>query len=338
MKKLSEASVVNLARKFSNRSKSYFDEFIKVSIGDDCFDFVTPKGFEVCVTVDALIEKIHFDLNWINLKELGYKSCAVSLSDLASMGAIPAYFLLTLGLKKDFGEREVKDFLNGFMKCAEDYGGKITGGDTVRSELLTVAVTAIGFVEEGKALRRSKAIPGMNIFVTGNLGSSAAGLFLLQNVGDINVSKRDFKKLRKAHIKPVPQIELGRSLVKAGIRVCEDISDGLAKEIRNICAESECGAEIYEKEIPIDKNLLKLSKVSSFDVMKAVLSGGEDYELVYAAEKEEQKRLEKIFKESGIDVQTTIVGRITERSKGIKLILKSGEITNLPGGFDHFSN
>lgn len=335
MARFSEIDIIKIARELSSKSTSLFDSFITVEIGDDSFNFLPPGGYEISITSDTLIEDVHFKREWADFIDIGWKSCTVSLSDLASMGAQPAFLLLNIGIPEHLTLSQVKKVIEGLVTCALRYQSRLTGGDTVRSDKIVVSVTAIGFVEKGKSLKRSAAESGMKIFVSGSLGASAAGILLLQ---ERNLRKRFPKKicnyLISKQIKPEAQIELGRKLVASGVRVCEDVSDGLAREVINICKASRTGARIYEEKIPLDKNAVKLATVKGISPTRLALSGGEDYQLVFAANDEEISRLKELLRDTNINISE--IGEVLKLDSGLSIIRKNGSEEPLRGGFDHF--
>lgn len=335
MEEFSELDILSIAKEFSIKSSSHFDSFITIGIGDDSFNFLPPEGYEISVTTDSLIENIHFKREWYSFFDIGWKSCAVNISDLASMGAHPAFLLLNLGITDDINLSQVKELIEGFVSCANCYRAKLVGGDTVKSERIVVSVTAIGFVEKGKALKRSAAIPGMKIFVSGSLGASAAGLILLSESDlRLKLPEKTSSYLILKHLRPEAQVELGRKLIISKVSVCEDISDGLAREVINICKASGVGARLIEKSIPVDEKAVEVARMKGINPVRLALSGGEDYQLVFAAFEEQISELSKLTQNDEIKISE--IGKIVEVNDGVKLERENGVLEPLYGGYDHF--
>jgi len=331
---LTESFVIARARAAAARLKesARFSEALSVDIGDDCCSFTAPDGFETVITVDALVDGIHFAREWMTPRELGYKALAVNVSDLAAMGALPAFFLVTLGLPGGTREEDIDELYAGFEECAATYRLALAGGDTVAAGVLSVTITAVGFVEAGKAMRRSEARPGDRLYVTGPLGASAAGLDALLNgrwgkEGSPRVT--GVETLVKAHKRPVPRVEEGRMLAQSGVRVCEDISDGLAREIRNICAESGVGAILEADRIPVSPEVEAYARTYGLDALTLALAGGEDYELVVACSGARAAEA----RSRGVALHE--VGRITGDEGRAILVMPDGSERPLPRGYEH---
>jgi thiamine-monophosphate kinase len=252
-----------------------------LSIGDDAALLLSPPGMEVATTTDMLVEGVHFTMGAGTLADLGYKSLAASLSDLAAMGAAPAQAFLSLALPASAEVEQVDLFLSGFLEAA---GGVVTlaGGDTVSSPGgWVVSVTALGLVEEGRALRRDRARVGEAVCVSGPLGDSAAGLDLLLgrfNTGD----EKDREALTSAHLRPPCEVALGRWLLTSALCRCAiDISDGLLQDLGHILAASGVGARVDLDRIPLSPSLRRAAAQSKRDPLPWALGGGEDYRLLF---------------------------------------------------------
>lgn len=238
-------------------------------IGDDCAILPVGNGKSLVFTTDMLTEEVHFLRKATTARELGRKSLAVNLSDVASMGATPLATLLSLSLPADTTGRWAEEFMLGYRELSAEHGVALVGGDTTRSEAgITINVTAIGRVEDAHIKRRSTARPGDRIFVAGQLGTSAAGL------RDILGGNFDTPSAA-IHRNPQPQVAEGVWLgLRSEVHAMMDISDGLASDIRHIMERSEVGAEINLEQIPV---------ASGVD-LKMAACGGEDYKLLLTAD------------------------------------------------------
>lgn len=310
------------------------DERVIVTIGDDTA-VVAPTSLDYALlTTDLLIEDVHFTLDTISPWQLGYKSIAVNISDVASMGGLPNYAVVSLAVSPDILVSVVEDLYRGMADISRKYDLRIVGGDVTKSDKLIINVAIIGEVEEDNLTRRSDAQVGDLIMVTGELGASAAGLRLALSLG-LQDKIRDASTLMKTHFQPEPRVKEGRALAKLGINAMEDISDGLAGEIQHICEASGVGAKIYLKNIPIAKGVDEVAKHTGERAIDLAISGGEDYELVFTAPRELQGDTERGLLALGS--KATVVGEITDASEGIIAIDWGGVQSRLKaGGYTHF--
>lgn len=297
------------------------------AIGDDaCVIDITDINKAV-VTTDMLIENTHFDLKLISPEQLGYKSAAVNISDVAAMGASPKYALLSMGIPSTAKTGFIEDLTNGFINCLNEFGTGLAGGDTTAAEQWVISVTIIGFARNNY-LRRSTAQPGDNIFVSGTLGDSAAGLSILRKKL-ITPSKTIAHQLISAHIKPDPRVDLGLLLSDIATSAI-DLSDGLGTDLRHICRASGTGAIIYKEAIPISDSLRSLSETGNIDSIELAVSGGEDYELLFTMPPSAEPP-------SGLDIKITKIGKITDRLE-IVLMTEKGQKQPLGQGYEHFKD
>jgi thiamine-monophosphate kinase len=296
-----------------------------LGIGDDAA-VIRPGKQNLILTTDLLIEGSHFLRSLHPPFELGRKSLAVNISDIAAMGGRPLYALLGLGLPPATPGSWVDRFFAGMKSAAREFGVRLIGGDLSRSRMVVISVTLIG---EGKSfVRRSGGRPGHLLFVSGFPGQSHAGLELLKK-GFKRGGDRSADRLIKAFLDPIPQVELGLELARRNAASAMlDTSDGLSVDVGNLCRESGVGAEIAAENIPISPELKRLRK----SPMQDALYGGEDYGLLFAvpqARVPEVKKLRKRF-------HLAQIGRLTAGRK-IYLIHSSGQKTLFkPRGFRHF--
>ena len=288
-------------------------------MGDDCALLRPEPGLELAVTTDMLVEGRHF-LAGADPAALGHKALAVNLSDLAAMGAAPRWALLAISLPA-VDEAWLAAFSEGFFGLCERYGVDLVGGDTTRSPLLTIAVTAIGEVPAGLALYRAGARPGDDIWVSGELGGAALAL----------VHPEIGQAAQRLH-RPEPRVELGerlRGLAHAAI----DVSDGLAGDLQHILDRSGVGATVRYAQVP---RAAAFGPLSSPQLEKdCVLSGGDDYELLFTAAADRRARLEALSGELRIPLAR--IGTVTRGEAKLVVLDESGRPLAHRGGFDHFA-
>jgi thiamine-monophosphate kinase len=292
---------------------------------------------DLVVTVDAFLENVHFLVGKHPPESVGYKALARATSDLAAMGAHPAYFLLTLALPKSRAGRWLDGMLGGMSVAAQSLGLRLVGGDTTKSSLISMSITVIGEIAPGQAVTRARAKPGDTIFVSGALGRAQLGLELVQNGVARN---RRIAELLEPHLYPRIRLELGAWLAENGVAsAMMDISDGLSTDLARLCTVSRVAARIYEDRIPcvkIPPRLRRLKGLKGFgrlsDPLRMALHGGEDYELLFTVPKKILKKLERA---PGAKALRTI-GEI-HRGHGVSLVAESGQIRMLkPLGWDPF--
>lgn len=310
------------------------DERVILTIGDDTAVVKATSLDYALLTTDLLVEDVHFTLATISPWQLGYKSIAVNLSDIAAMGGLPNYGVISLALSPETEVGLVEDIYRGMADISRKYELRIVGGDVTKSEKLIINVALVGEVEEENLCRRSDAEVGDIIMVTGELGASAAGLRLVLKP-DLGSKVRESAILKKAHFLPEPRIAEGRVLASIGINAMEDISDGLASEILHICEASSVGARLYANKIPIAKGVDKVAALTGESALDIAISGGEDYELVFTAPRELAGQIESAMLNNG--TKATTIGEITDASHGITIIDWSGKEKMLEtGGYTHF--
>ncbi len=302
---------------------------LTVGIGDDAAVLRPPKKEHWVLTCDAFAENVHFLAHAHAAEIVGYKSLARALSDLAAMGAVPRFFLLTLALPPHRAGLWLKKFLRGMGGLARACGLVLAGGDTLRNETVMVAITAIGEIPPGRAIQRSRACPSDMILVSGQLGGAQLGLeLILRGL----YKERRWKKLLKPHLRPVPRLELGRWLAEKRLASAMiDTSDGLSTDLSNLCRASKVGARIYANRlptVPLPPPLLE----RGFDPLQLALHGAEDYELLFTVPR---KRISKITARFH-GVPLTCIGEITSERR-IVLVGEDGSAQPLNArGWDHF--
>lgn len=301
---------------------------VQLGIGDDCALLTVAEKQLLAVSTDTLVEGIHF-LKTIDPADLGYKALAVNLSDLAAMGADPAWVSLALTLP-EVNTEWLEAFSDSLFEQLNYYGMQLIGGDTTRGPL-SMTLTIQGLIPVDRALTRGGASVGDWIFVTGSLGDSAAGLALLLDQLTVdNTEHRD--TLLQRHLRPTPRILQGQALRGLATSAI-DISDGLISDLKHVLTASGCGARIDLDALPLSEALL--GSVEGDQALKWALTGGEDYELCFTVPEINRGALDVALSHLGVDF--TCVGQMAPLSEGITF-LRSGEPVELDWqGFDHFS-
>lgn len=287
-------------------------------MGDDCALLRPNAGLELAVTTDMLVEGRHFAAD-AEPRALGHKSLAVNLSDLAAMGAAPRWALLSIALPA-IDEAWLERFSAGLFALAERYGVELVGGDTTRSALRTINIVALGEVPAGVALYRSGARAGDDIWVSGELGGAALAL-----------QRPELPEVARRLHEPEPRVELGERL-RGIARAAIDVSDGLIGDLGHILERSEVGAVIEYERIPRPAVLSSLKELQL--ERDCVLSGGDDYELVFTATVEKRATLEALSKELGIGLSR--IGSIRAGARELIVLDGAGQPISYRGGYDHF--
>jgi thiamine-monophosphate kinase len=298
---------------------------VRLGIGDDAALLAVPTGQELVVAIDTMVEGVHFPVG-TSAADIGWKALAVNLSDLAAMGATPAWALLALTMPK--GDAAFIDGLaSGFAQLAQSYRLALVGGDTTRGAL-TLSVAVHGFVPPGKALLRAGAQVGDAIFVTGTLGDAAAGLKLVQQ--KISADPRSSYLINRLN-RPTPRVAAGLAL-RGHANSCIDISDGLLADLGHICEASKVGAEVDASMLPRSSALLDL-----FDDAVArnfALSGGDDYELCFTVSSQHVAAVQADLARLGCGA--TRIGRVVE-GQGVRVRDADGQwVASEHRGWDHF--
>ena len=324
--KLSELGEFGLIDVLSERLASAATaDGVVVGIGDDAAVTRTRSGAVVVSTTDALVEGVHFRLDWSSAADVGFKAASVNVSDLAAMGAEPRWLLVALCAPAGLEADVVEGIYDGLTEARALYGTEVIGGDTVRAKELVIAVTAIGELD-GEPMLRSSAAPGDVVAVTGPLGRAAAGVNLLLSQDPKKVIPEHAMACIEAHRRPVARLGEGRRLAAGGVRCAMDISDGLASDARRLADASGVALELDEARLPVAMEAESVAGDRGWDVRQMVLGGGEDLELLVAAP-------ESIVSELGL----IPIGRVVDGA-GVRLVDADGERTELaPGGWDHFS-
>ena len=296
-------------------------------VGDDAAVLCYGKK-QTLVTTDLLLEGIHFDLVYVPLKHLGYKSAVVNFSDIYAMNGEPKQITVSLGISKRFSVENLEEFYSGIQLACEHYGVDLVGGDTSASLTgLTISITCIGEAEKDKIVYRNGAKENDLICVSGNLGSAYMGLQLLEReklvFSDNKNAQPDFEGndyILQRQLKPEARKDIIEKLREKGIlpTAMMDISDGLSSELMHICSQSNVGCRVYEDKIPINYDAAVMADEMNINIVTAALNGGEDYELLFTASLDDY---EKIIAMENVG----IVGHITKPELGLHLVGRQGE-------------
>ena len=293
-------------------------------IGDDCAVLRLLPGNESLVTTDFTLEGIHFRRDWHPAESVGHRCLARGLSDIAAMGGEPVAAFLSLALPRDLPQAWVGRFVRGLISLAERYGVTLSGGDTAESPHGILAdIVVVGTAPKGKAVLRSRARPGDRIFVSGELGGSAAAVLQLRRKPKKKLNPRDYAR----HFYPEPRVELGRILRERGlVSAMIDTSDGLSTDLAQLSEESGVGAELNAALIP----RARVGKPAREVDLDLALHGGEDYELLFTAPP--GKRVPSQIAGVGL----TQIGVVTRRPKILVRNSKGVGYELLPRGWEHF--
>ncbi len=322
---------------FIERFKPHFNDLLNgdiIGIGDDCAIIPANENEDWVVTTDLLMEDVHFLRQSITPFQLGYKSLAVNLSDIAAMGGAPMASFLSIAIPKDLEVEYLDQFMEGYHELSKKYNTALLGGDTTKSlKHLAINVVVIGKCSKGKARKRSDAKVGDVICVTGNLGDSAGGLQLLLD-GITRINSHD--ELLTKHHQPEPQIKEGIFLAKEnGVNAMMDISDGIASDLKHILKASGVSAKIEIQYIPISDQLNDVAQQNNWNALDMATSGGEDYELLLTISASEFDIVKRKF-ESQFNKSLIKIGTIESGDPVINWVNKGNEIQLTSSGFNHF--
>lgn len=300
-------------------------------VGDDAAVLHYPDSVDELVTTDLLLENVHFDLTYVPLKHLGYKSAVVNFSDIYAMNGTPRQITVSLGISRRFTLEHIEELYAGIRLACLQYGVDLVGGDTSASNQgLVISITCIGDVAKGEAVLRSGAKPTDLICVSGDLGAAYMGLQLLEREKVASAGQKDFvpdfagkEYLVERQLKPEARRDIVQALAAAGIKptAMMDVSDGLSSELLHICTASDTGCRVYEDRIPIDYQTALMAEELNMNLVTAALNGGEDYELLFTVPltcHDQVKQMQHV----------RVIGYITEPSMGCALVTRDN--TEIP--------
>ena len=313
-------------------------------VGDDCAVLHYPDK-EVLVTTDMLMEGVHFDLTYIDMQHLGYKSAMVNISDVFAMNGTPRQMTVSLALSKRFTVEDIELFYSGLRMACDKWGIDIVGGDTTSSFTgMAISITCIGEAPKADIVYRNGAKETDLICVSGDLGASYMGLQLLEREKSVyyqmvNEHRKKFAGAEAQHpipdfqpdfagkeyllqrqLKPEARGDIIQRLHEAGIRptAMMDISDGLSSELMHICKQSHCGCRVFEKDIPIDYQTAVMAEEMNMNVTTCALNGGEDYELLFTVPIGDYEKIQNVD-----DVK--LIGHITKPELGCMLVTRDDQ-------------
>ena len=331
--KISEYGEFKLIEKIA-KDTIYDSKRVIVGIGDDTAAEKVSSGHLLLSTCDALVDGVHFIFDKISPEQLGRKSVAVNLSDIAAMGGTPASILITLALPGDIAVNWVEELYMGIKEICSLYKVNIMGGDMVSSPIVFISITALGEVKPEYLIKRAGACVGDVVMITGSLGDSGAGLEVIKRGLE---NEPYWSELVEKHLSPIPQVLEGQFLAKTGfVTSMNDISDGLASEIREISEASKVGIELWEENIPYSSLLLEAAEKFAISPIDLALSGGEDYQLVFTCKRDKVKELMKSFVVE-FSKEVYIIGEVKSAESGIMLKKSDGQCKELLArGYRHF--
>ena len=299
-----------------------------LGVGDDCAA-IDPKGKQVLISTDMLVEGVHFDLMYVPLKHLGYKSVMVNLSDVYAMNAVPKQITMSIAMSNRFSVEAIEEFYEGVYLACERCIVDLIGGDTTSSSSgLVISVTAIGEANAEDIVKRSGAKESDLLVVSGDLGGAYVGLQLLEREKEVfrtnpkiqpDLEGNDY--ILERQLKPDARKDVSELLKKLDIKPSSmiDVSDGLSSEILHLCDASKVGCTLYEEKIPIDPTTINMAREFNLDPTVCALSGGEDYELLFTIDLQDYNKIKG-------NPNFTVIGHITAASAGVNLIARNGAL------------
>jgi thiamine-monophosphate kinase len=329
---LGEFGLIDLLAKIADRTRDNQSptwQNLIIGIGDDAAAWRGDASIQM-VTVDSFIQDVHFSLDITPWQEVGWKALAVNLSDIAAMGGVPRYAVVSLALPDDTEVDNVTALYQGMTKLAQEFGVAIVGGDTSRAPQVALNITVLGSTQNksGSMLTRSGAKSGDRVAVTGYLGAASAGLEMLS--GKLRFDDEASAYLKQAFLHPYPRISEGQLLLEQGVRAAIDISDGLVSDLGHICQASQLGARLKVDSVPVDPAVRARFGNRALEL---ALSGGEDYELLFTASAGVIGKIRKIAK-----CPITVIGDMAaDKENKVTLFDQRGNPFTLDrGGWEHF--
>ncbi|MDD5095415.1 MAG: thiamine-phosphate kinase [Dehalococcoidia bacterium] len=318
-----------LARIIESEGAGHHPDLL-IGIGDDTAAWEGGNSIQLSTT-DMLVQDVHFTLDRITGRDLGWKSLAVNISDIAAMGGIPTSAMISLGLPSDTETEKITELYQGMAQIARRFDMAIIGGNITQAPQLIISPSVIGKVAKNRMLTRSGAKPGDLIAVTGHLGASAAGLRMLKE--NLSLDSQVSSTLSEAHFRPVPRVAEGQALARGGVKAAIDISDGLIADLGHICEASKVEATIRLRDIPVHP---AAKAAFGEKALELALSGGEDYELLFTAPSEVIRGLRA---EQAVPLHFSVIGEIKQGKPGkVNLINENGkQVRYKKGGWDHFN-
>jgi thiamine-monophosphate kinase len=327
---LSELGEFGLIRHLTSNITLHNASSVK-GVGDDAA-VIDNAGLQTVVTTDMLVEGVHFDLTYVPLKHLGYKSVVVNLSDIYAMNAQPRQIVVSLAVSSRFSLEAIEELYAGILLACDKYNVDLVGGDTSSSvHELMISITAIGAAAKEDLVYRDGAKESNLLCVSGDLGGAYMGLQILEREKSVfkenpnlqpDLEGKDY--ILERQLKPEARKDVTDLFKKLGIRPTSmiDISDGLSSEILHLCTQSKTGVELYEEKIPIDPLTFETAREFNLDPTLCALSGGEDYELLFTVDIGDYEKIKNVK-------EITIIGHITSEAKGRLMVAKAGTVHEL---------
>ena len=308
-------------------------------VGDDAA-VINHDGYRTLVSVDMLVEGIHFDMTYTPLKHLGYKAAVSNFSDIYAMNGTPTQIVVGLGVSNRFSVEALDELYSGIRLACERYQVDMVGGDTTSSKTgLVISITVIGKAKEEDIVYRSGAKKNDLLCVSGDLGGAYMGLLVLERekaewIANPNMQPKleGLEYVLERQLKPEARKDIVAELKELGVKPTSmiDISDGLASEILHLCKESGVGCQLYEEKIPLDPSTDRLAKEFNIVPSIAALNGGEDYELLFTIDQKDYDKIKEIY------TDVTVIGYMTEDKGVAELITPDNHIIPLKAqGWDH---
>lgn len=327
---IAELGEFGLIKHLTSAFKIQHESSIK-GVGDDAavLDFYSKQ---ILISTDLLLEGIHFDLAYVPLMHLGYKAVQVNLSDIYAMNGIATQITVSIGLSSKFSLEAVEEIYKGIELACNKFNIDLIGGDTSSSKQgLVISITSIGYADKEAICYRNGAEDGDLLCVSGDLGGAYVGLQILEREKQIFIENPQIQPdlegkdyIIERQLKPEGRRDIVDLLAQMNIKPTSmiDISDGLASEILHICTQSEKGCTLYEEKIPIDPMTYETARELGLDPTVCALNGGEDYELLFTIKQADYTKLKN-------DVDISIIGHITDKNSGCRMISKSNVVHEL---------
>ena len=329
--------IKHLTEKFSLKNSS-----TETSVGDDAA-IINPEGKKVVISTDFLLEGVHFNLGYVPLKHLGYKSVVVNISDIAAMNATPTQILVSVAVSNRFPVEALDEIYEGIALACERYNVDLVGGDTTSSTSgLVINITAIGLENSEKLVKRSGAKPNDLLVVTGDLGGAYLGLQILEREHAVYLANpnmqpemQGYDYILQRQLKPEARTDIKQILEDLNVQPTSmiDVSDGLASEILHLSDQSKVGFRLYDEKIPMDELTITTAEEFGLNPTMAALSGGEDYELLFTVSPNDFDKIKN-------NPDFTIIGHVVNEEDGNYMVLSgSNELAKLTAqGWDAFLN
>jgi thiamine-monophosphate kinase len=327
---LSELGEFGLIKHLTQHIELHHESTVK-GVGDDAA-VLQYENATIVASTDMLVEGVHFDLSYVPLKHLGYKSVAVNLSDIYAMNAEPHQILVSIAISNRFGLEAVEELYAGMLLACNKYNVDLVGGDTTSSlSGLVISITAIGKASKEDLVYRNGAKETNLLCVSGDLGAAYMGLQVLEREKAVfrenpklqpDLEGKDY--ILERQLKPEARADVIRLLKKLNVKPTSmiDVSDGLSSDILHLCTQSNTGVELYEEKIPIDQLAFDTAREFNLDPTLCVLSGGEDYELLFTVDLSDYDKIKNV-------PEISVIGHITNEAKGRLMVAKAGSVHEL---------